>query len=371
MNRSRPETVFWSELETEFRNGEMNLLYKYGFEQLKTHWMEPWEDWETAFNTFAKVALRPDKVYTVKATVNIRKTVYVVGNGALVQVQTTDRVAFNCCTQAMGPGVIGMNGVVFQNVRFTGEPFLGSVFMNNTQLTLHGCEFFNFSNTCVDCWGRVSVRGCSFHGCWKAVVGRPKSTASVKKCIFEKCVLAMMVEGHGRIRNNAGSDNACFLLLKGTGSVRHNVICGNSVCPPHLLTCADGNCQVVRSVHVVSHKRRQWPIFEHNMLMRCSVHLGSRRGIFMPYQCNFSNTKILLERDAFSRVCFNGLFDLTVEVFKVVRYDESKSRCRPCECGANHLRLQPVTVNVTEELRTDHLMMSCLRTDYESSDEEV
>ena len=39
-------------------------------------------------------------------------------------------------------------------------------------------------------------------------------------------------------------------------------------------------------------------------------------------------------------------------------------------CGANHIRLYPATLNVTEQLRTDHQMLSCLRTDYESSDED-
>ncbi|WGH00114.1 E1B 55K [Human mastadenovirus G] len=370
MNRPRPETVFWSELEEEFRKGEMNLLYKYGFEQLKTHWLEPWEDFETALDTFAKVALRPDKVYTIRRTVNIRKSVYVIGHGALVQVETANRVAFDCGMQNLGPGVIGVNGVTFQNVRFAGEGFSGSVFANNTQLTLHGVYFFNFNNTCVESWGRASLRGCTFHGCWKAVVGRLKSVTSVKKCIFERCVLAVTVEGYGRIRNNAASENGCFLLLKGTASVKHNMICGSGLCPSQLLTCADGNCQTLRTVHIVSHPRRHWPTFEHNLLMRCTVHLGPRRGMFVPFQCNFSHTKILLEADAFTRVCFNGVFDMSVEIFKVIRYDESKSRCRPCECGANHLRLYPATLNVTEELRADHHMLSCLRTDYESSDEE-
>nr|AEO45123.1 E1B-102R [Human adenovirus 40] len=31
---------------------------------------------------------------------------------------------------------------------------------------------------------------------------------------------------------------------------------------------------------------------------------------------------------------------------------------------------EEATLNVTEQLRTDHQMMSCLRTDYESSDED-
>nr|CAA23409.1 protein 2 of mRNA virt-2 [Human adenovirus 12]CAA23410.1 protein 2 of mRNA virt-1 [Human adenovirus 12] len=41
-----------------------------------------------------------------------------------------------------------------------------------------------------------------------------------------------------------------------------------------------------------------------------------------------------------------------------------------CECGSSHLELRPIVLNVTEELRSDHLTLSCLRTDYESSDED-
>lgn len=370
MNRRRPETVQWGELENEFKNGNMNLMYKYGFEQVQTHWMEPWEDWEKAFNTFAKIGLRPDKIYTVTKTVNITKNVYVVGNGAQIQIKTSDRVAFNCKMQGMGPGVIGMSGVTFVNVRITGENFFGSVFVNNSSLTLHGVYFINLSNTCIECWGQLHLRGSTFYGCWKAVVGRPKSTVSVKKCMFERCVMAIVVEGQSRIRNNVGTANLCFLLLKGVGTVKHNMICGSGSTASSLLTCSDGNCQLLRTIHIVSHKRKCWPIFEHNMLTMCSMHLGPRRGVFMPYQCNFSYTKVLLEVDVFPRVCLNGLFDITVEVFKVLRYDDTKSRCRPCECGANHIRMYPVTIDVTEELRTDHLMLSCHRTDYESSDEE-
>nr|QBM91877.1 55K [Human adenovirus 41] len=368
MSRCYPESVWWADLEDEFKNGNMNLLYKYGFEQLKTHWMEPWEDWELALNMFAKVALRPDTIYTIKKTVNIRKCAYVIGNGAVVRFQTFDRVVFKCAMQSLGPGVIGMSGVTFNNVRFAADGFNGKVFASTTQLTLHGVFFQNCSGVCVDSWGRVSARGCTFVGCWKGLVGQNKSQMSVKKCVFERCILAMVVEGQARIRHNAGSENVCFLLLKGTASVKHNMICGTG--HSQLLTCADGNCQTLKVIHVVSHQRRPWPVFEHNMLMRCTMHLGARRGMFSPYQSNFCHTKVLMETDAFSRVWWSGVFDLTIELYKVVRYDELKARCRPCECGANHIRLYPATLNVTEQLRTDHQMLSCLRTDYESSDED-
>ncbi|AFD22000.1 E1b 55K protein [Simian adenovirus A1285] len=372
INRQRPETVFYYELEHEFQHGDMHLQCKFGFEQLKTHWLEPWEDMATVCNQYVKVALRPDRVYKVSSTVHLSKCVYVIGNGATVEVEGNDRVAFNCTMQRMGPGVMGLSGVTFENVRLVCRDFHGVMFACTTELNLHGVYFFDVNHACVECWGQLRARGCTFHQCFKGVVGRAKSRVSIKKCVFERCLLGVCVEGHGRLRNNAASENICFALIKGTAVLKSNMICGagDNRGGKHLLTCANGWCHCLRSVHVVSHPRRPWPLFESNMLMRCTLHLGARRGMFMPHQCNFSHTSVLLEPEAFTRVCFNAVFDVSMEVFKIVRYDETRARSRLCECGANHLRNVPLTLNVTEELRADHVMLPSNRTDYATSDEE-
>ncbi|AZI15416.1 control protein E1B 55K [Human adenovirus 12] len=372
MSRPRLETVYWQELQDEFQRGDMHLQYKYSFEQLKTHWLEPWEDMECAIKAFAKLALRPDCSYRITKTVTITSCAYIIGNGAIVEVDTSDRVAFRCRMQGMGPGVVGLDGITFINVRFAGDKFKGIMFEANTCLVLHGVYFLNFSNICVESWNKVSARGCTFYGCWKGLVGRPKSKLSVKKCLFEKCVLALIVEGDAHIRHNAASENACFVLLKGMAILKHNMVCGVSdQTMRRFVTCADGNCHTLKTVHIVSHSRHCWPVCDHNMFMRCTIHLGLRRGMFRPSQCNFSHSNIMLEPEVFSRVCLNGVFDLSVELCKVIRYnDDTRHRCRQCECGSSHLELRPIVLNVTEELRSDHLTLSCLRTDYESSDED-
>ena len=208
MSRPRLETVYWQELQDEFKQGHMHLQYKYSFEQLKTHWLEPWEDLECAIKAFAKVALRPDCTYKISKTVTITSCTYIIGNGAVVEVDTSDRVAFRCRMQGMGPGVVGLDGITFMNVRFAGEKFKGIMFEANTSVVLHGVYFLNFNNTCVECWNKVSARGCTFYGCWKALVGRPKSKMSVKKCLFEKCsfrkYLFYSTEGNGYFKAQYG-----------------------------------------------------------------------------------------------------------------------------------------------------------------------
>ncbi|AAT97434.1 early E1B 16.8 kDa protein [Human mastadenovirus E] len=71
-----------------------------------------------------------------------------------------------------------------------------------------------------------------------------------------------------------------------------------------------------------------------------------------------------------TRVSLTGVFDMNVEVWKILRYDEYKTRCRACECGGKHARFQPVCVDVTEDLRPDHLVLSCTGTEFGSSGEE-
>ncbi|BBH48869.1 17.9 kDa protein [Human adenovirus 4a] len=75
-------------------------------------------------------------------------------------------------------------------------------------------------------------------------------------------------------------------------------------------------------------------------------------------------------RRVLTRSSLTGVFDMNVEVWKILRYDEYKTRCRACECGGKHARFQPVCVDVTEDLRPDHLVLSCTGTEFGSSGEE-
>lgn len=372
MTRKRTENKWFSEIWDEFRTGDMYLQTKYTFEQVYTKWLNPEDDWEDALTRYGKVALRPDTKYRLTKKVELRSCAYVIGNGAQVEVDTQERVAFACNMVNMGPGIVGMGGIIFHNVRFYGDNFSGMVIMANTTVLLHGCYFFGFNNTVLEVWGHSKVRGCTFYGCWKAIASRPKSEISVKKCLFERCTLGVCVEGKGRICNNVASENGCFALIKGFATLKYNMICGQSPTERtyQMLTCADGNVHLLKTVHITAHAKKPWPLFEHNVLTRCSVHLGPRRGIFIPHQCNFSHTNVLVETEAVTRFSLTGVFDMSVVIYKILRYEETKARCRCCECGGKHLRNQPVIVDVTEEVRMDHMQHSCARADY-STDEDT
>ncbi|AFH58027.1 54.9 kDa protein [Human adenovirus 14] len=372
MSRRRPETIWWHEVQKEGRDEVSVLQEKYSLEQVKTCWLEPEDDWEVAIKNYAKIALRPDKQYKITRRINIRNACYISGNGAEVVIDTPDKTVIRCCMMDMWPGVVGMEAVTFVNVKFRGDGYNGIVFMANTKLILHGCSFFGFNNTCVDAWGQVSVRGCSFYACWIATAGRTKSQLSLKKCIFQRCNLGILNEGEARVRHCASTDTGCFILIKGNASVKHNMICGASDERPYqMLTCAGGHCNMLATVHIVSHQRKKWPVFDHNVLTKCTMHAGGRRGMFMPYQCNMNHVKVLLEPDAFSRMSLTGMFDMNMQIWKILRYDDARSRVRACECGGKHARFQPVCVDVTEDLRPDHLVIARTGAEFGSSGEET
>ncbi|WPC87041.1 E1b [Human adenovirus 1] len=79
----------------------------------------------------------------------------------------------------------------------------------------------------------------------------------------------------------------------------------------------------------------------------------------------------VVQPESMSKVNLNGVFDMTMKIWKVLRYDETRTRCRPCECGGKHIRNQPVMLDVTEELRPDHLVLACTRAEFGSSDEDT
>nr|AEO45120.1 E1B-142R [Human adenovirus 16] len=66
-----------------------------------------------------------------------------------------------------------------------------------------------------------------------------------------------------------------------------------------------------------------------------------------------------------------GVADLFPELRRILRYDDTKPRVRACECGGKHARFQPVCVDVTEDLRPDHLVLACTGAEFGSSGEET
>ncbi|AFG19584.1 E1B 55K [Simian adenovirus 6] len=373
MAKNRLEVVWYPEVWEDFEKGDLHLLEKYNFEQVKTYWMNPDEDWEVVLNRYGKVALRPDCRYQVRDKVVLRRNVYLLGNGATVEMVDPRRGGFVANMQEMCPGVVGLSGVTFHSVRFSGSNFGGVVITANTPVVLHNCYFFGFSNTCVEMRVGGKVRGCSFYACWKGVVSQGKAKVSVHKCMLERCTLGISSEGFLHASDNVASDNGCAFLIKGGGRICHNMICGPGDVPPkpyQMVTCTDGKVRMLKPVHIVGHRRHRWPEFEHNVMTRCSLYLGGRRGVFLPRQCNLAHCNVIMEQSAATQVCFGGIFDISMVVYKILRYDDCRARTRTCDCGASHLCNLTVMGMVTEEVRLDHCQHSCLREEFSSSDEE-
>lgn len=372
MNRQRLECITWREVWEDFVSGDMFLRDKYTFEQLRTYWVSPEESLEAAISRHAKVALHPDRVYRITERVQIRGSCYVIGNGATVMVDTSERVGFLLTMQQMGPAIVGMFGCTFMNVKFTCETtrFRGKCIMANTYVTVHGCQFAGFPGDCLELHAGGRVRGTVFSAVFKAIVSTSRNALSVSKCIFDKCMLGISSVGYLKARDNVSVECLCFLLCKGLGRITHNVIQGPFLTSYRLVTCANGGVTVLRTVHVAAHPRRTWPVFEHNVMFRTNMFLGHRRGIFLPRQCNLVYCNVVLDRDAASSVGLSGVWDMNVNVYKVLRVEERRNRLYHCECGETHLATGHILGLCTEEVRTDHLQNTVARAEFSSSEDE-
>ncbi|QHR77488.1 E1B 55K [Squirrel monkey adenovirus] len=374
MNRSRLECVGWQDVWEDFVRGDMFLREKYTFEQLRTYWVHPNEDLGQAIARHCKVALHPDQTYRVRSKIFIQNCCYVIGNGATVVVETSERVAFHCGMQQMCPAITGMFGCTFTNIRFTcdSNAFRGTCIMANTSVLVHGCQFMGFPGDCVVTNVGGRIRGCVLTACFKGILNPGRHSLSVSKCIFDKCIIAVSTMGFAKIRHNYATECTCFLLCRGVARIQHNTVQGPFYGHNYrMVTCGDGTVQSLRPIHVVAHPRRQWPVFEHNVLIRTSVYLGCRRGMFVPRQCQAFHVNFVLDHHAATQVSISGLFDMSVQIYRVLRMEERRQRMMHCECGEVHQANGHILGICTEDMRLDPLQHSVARTEFSSSEDEA
>ncbi|AEK98444.1 E1B 55K [Titi monkey adenovirus ECC-2011] len=373
MMRRRLENITWQEVWDDFLRGDMFLRDRYTFEQIRTHWVDPHEDLGLAIATHCKVALHPDRTYRVRDKIFIQNCCYVIGNGATIMVETSERVAFQLGMQQMSPSITGMFGCTFVNCRFSCDPnvFRGICIAANTSFLVHGCHFFGFPGDCIVANVGGRVRGTTFTSCFKGIYNPGRHALSVSKCIFDKCMIAISTLGFSKIRHNVATECLCFLLCRGLGRIQGNTVHGPYLSSHRMVTCGDGTIQTLRTIHIVAHPRRTWPVFEHNVLMRTSMYLGNRRGIFMPRQSQAFHTNLVLDQHASTQVSISGLYDMSLQIYRTLRVDETRSRLMHCECGESHLVNGHVLGICTDDMRVDPLQYSAARTEYSSSEDEA
>lgn len=351
------ETVTYQEVLDEFRGSNECFFEKYCFDQIKAAEVSPQDDLEAAIATHAKIKLQRGQVYCVRDPLVIRACAYVIGNGAIIRIETPRGPGIKICALAAGPSISGMWGVTFVQCKFErAAEDKGLLIRASTHVLLHGCMFSGIMGTCIELDAGGIVRGCQFVACYRGVCSMSNRDIKVRQCYFEKCIFGITSRGDFRICGNISNETYCFAHLEGEGVLKNNQVRSPNKWTNHngfsMVTCADGQVVPLGSVHVVANKHRRWPVIAGNVFVTAKVYLGNRMGTVSLPQCAFYLSGVCADQKAASKLVLASSFDNGISVHKVLRRDET-CHMKMCLCGASHYTNGLVFGDITAEVTTN------------------
>ncbi|ARE31878.1 E1B 55 kDa protein [red squirrel adenovirus 1] len=374
--RSR-EVITYADVIQQMLNGDFDsFTERYSFCQIRTHHLQPGESLEDALNTHVKVALDPDVDYEITNPVLIRTNCYLIGNGASITVKCHASAVFVISNTLSGPSITGMHYATITGVKFLGSHDIkGHVIFACSHLMIHGCDFLNFTGTCIRSTTGIVVRGCLFAACDKPLRCDGDYVATLKQNTFKNCLVCIATKNDFEIVGNVCDESYCFLLTSGTGRMINNSITCAVVSTLDrykdldLLTCFGGTLNPLCTVHIVENRHKFWPKMDGNSFYRARIFCGFRRGVLSPHHCAFHYSHVCLDMNSENKLSLNGSYDQSIKVSKMVSVDMDNTVMAKCECGVRHLAPVPVFTSITEDVKVDPYAQSCHSLEF-SSDEE-
>ncbi|UZF96915.1 E1B 55K [Bovine adenovirus 10] len=359
--RAQLNMLTYEDIEKEFMRVGAICHDVYCFDQILAYGLAPEENWTDMIRKHAKITLDASKTYELNSRVFVNGPCYVIGNGATVKISGDLSVLFQIDPRRCCPSIVNMWSITFVNVKFECDNFNGTVFQCSSYCIFYGCDFVNFPSTCLDMAAGGDVRGCYFISCFCAI-RCTLSKVVVTSCTFSRCLVGVSSKTDVNVLNCAAYDTYCFCLVKGAG-----LICGNVIICPFLsagrseldlVTCADGLVLPLRTVHVVSNVRRDWPVFRYNTIVHGDLYFGKRRNL-LSLECNaFHRSSIYVERDVMQNVHFCFGYIQSTRIYKIFSYNSDSYHTYACECGENHLADMLRYVEVTSSCLLDYTAYS-------------
>lgn len=371
---TRKEVVTYPEIIQEILEGQIDsFTEKYSFCEVKTHFVKPGDDLEHALNTYCKVALYPNSVYTITRSLHIMSACYLIGNGATIKVDAECSSALSFSNSIDGPMILGMDLPTITDVTFVGISSIGQLIFSTCKILIHGCTFLNVLGTCLRTTTACYIRGCLFVSCERAVRADGEYPINIKHCTFRNCVVCICSKCDFEVSGNTCEGSVSFLLSSGSGKLHNNFVTGADTNEHFkdldLFTCFGGVVYPLNTIHLVASRRKTWPSMNQNSFFKCKMFFGYRKGICKPNQCAFHFSTICLDINAANKLSLHGSYDQTVTVLKIISSGEDNKVLVSCECGAGHFYSENRTSTITEDTKINHFAQSCQCLEF-SSDEE-
>lgn len=348
---------------------------KYSYEEVQTMYVSSLDNFELCIRDYAKIALDPRIEYSLDVAVNIRTTCYIIGNGATIKINCREHIAFMVHPKAFGPAVVNMWGMTFVNCKFErGSGFNGTVFKSNTFITFQDCQFLGFTGTAVEVTSGADIRGCYFLACYRAILNSGRISINVLSCHLDKCILGIMSNADANVKRCFSSETFCFLMLRGCGHIKNNVIHYPYKITDKssfvMVTCAGGRVVPLAAFHIVSNKKKHWPLIYGNTFTKSRIFLGNRKGVIHMQQCMFNYSQICADKEASKKIVLQESYNGSLNVVKILRTDPGDLSSKICVCGTTHLLEQHMVGDITCEVLPDAEVNAVDAVDYSSGDDD-
>lgn len=359
----------------------LSLFDELSFENIEAYKLADPFGLGDALRAHVKVELDPEVEYHEVEPILLDGPMYLIGNGATVHVNCD--IGFRVTSQRRCPRVQMMEEVAIVNTCFQAGDHNGSkikLIRSDRMLILQGCVFFGFFKTCISARAGLRARGCHFSTCHVAIVCY-YSTACVKQCIFEKCVIGVVGQCKLLLKRCSCVDSICLAIFASIGSMTHCTVFGppasSPLYPLRMCTCVCGHARRLRSVHVVSNRALCWPSMNWNTLTNASVYLGNRRGVFHPVSTMFSFTTIDVEMAASYRISLQHCYESYCFVRKLGqicndRTPETEMAVEQCVCHCErvHVVTRPLLIDITHRCVANRTTVSVSNGDLSSEEED-
>lgn len=361
------ETVEYQEVVRQYNARGMSGAY-YSFCNLKTWIAYPGDDLEQLIRAHCKVSLVPGATYELTAPIKITTPVYLIGNNATLVVAAQMATAINIEARMNQAPVLLMGRNVLMGLSMTVKVGQKCKYLvkSNIPGLISGCKMRNASGWCVRGDMGMEVNGCKFESSYGGIM-MPNTccTLASRSCVFKSNLFGISSFSKLELKNVTFIENACSLLVRGTGTIRCCDFFGSMsgqpvcLCNPHR--------QQLCSVYVAPCRKHYPRIFDCKFV-NTQVMIGDRPLSTLFKQCLIMNSILYVDDHSLSKLQLPYSMESNIRI-KRVSAQVGEEQMMRCVCGMQHTCGSVMASDITKKITPDRSLFSVDMYTF-SSDEE-
>lgn len=360
------ETVTYSEVVAQYNTRGSTY---FAFCNIRSQVAYPGDDLEHLIREHCKVCLVPGATYEINRPIKIVTPVYLIGNNAhlVIATQMATAISIEARMHQAPVMLMGRNVIMGLSVSVKEGAKCKYLIKSNIPGLVSGCKLRNSTGWCLRADMGFEVAGCKIEGSYGGLM-MPNTccTLTCKSSVFKGCLFGINTFSKVEMKNNTFIENACSVLIRGTGSMRgcdfFGCMTGQPVClcNPHRLQL----CNVY-----ITASRKHYPRMTECKFVNSQVMVSDRTMSTLFSQCLFMNSCLYVDDSSFAKLQLPYSVECNVRVKRVLITVDEDEQIMRCVCGMQHLCPTLKSSDVTRKAMPDRNVFSVDMYTF-SSDEE-